>query len=176
MKELLITSGYPRSGSTYLNQALNLLYYPEQKANKNKHTVIAIEESNRIMVTFRNPLESISSWQAYPLYSEIDEDVRYYSRFYKGVLKNIHKVVLMDFDVFTKNIDYIKDKVFKNFGINTNRYITDIEVKETMLANNKQLNLPRGNEEELAAIRQQLTDFPGFSECVELYQQIKSLA
>lgn len=173
MKELLITSGFPRSGSTYLNQSINLLYYPEQEVNWNRHTVVAIEKANRIMVTFRNPADSIASWQKYPSNGHLEEDIRFYIRFYSAVLDNLNKVVLMDFDYFTKDLDYIKDKVFKNFGIETNRYITDSQVREAMLANGKDINLPRNNKEELALVKEQLQNTAGFDKCLELYAQLK---
>ena len=173
MKELLITSGFPRSGSTYINQALNLLYYPEQEVNWNRHTVVAIEKASRIMVTFRNPVDSISSWQKYPSNGYLEEDVKFYIRFYSAVLDNLNKVVLMDFDHFTKDLDYIKDKVFKNFGIETNRYVTDAQVKEAMLASGKDINLPRNNKEELALVKEQLQNTAGFDRCLELYTQLK---
>lgn len=173
MKELLITSGFPRSGSTYLNQALNLLYYPEQEVNWNRHTVVAIEEANRIMVTFRNPTDSIASWQKYPSNEHLESDVKFYVRFYSAALNNLDKIVLMDFDYFTKDIDYIKDKVFKNFGIQTNLCVTDAQVREVMLDNGKHINLPRDNKDELALVKEQLQNTAGFDKCLELYAQLK---
>lgn len=173
MKELLITSGFPRSGSTYLNQTLNLLYYPEQEVNWNRHTVVAIEKANRIMVTFRNPTDAIASWQKYPSWAELEADVKFYIRFYSAVLDNLNKVVLMDFDYFTKDLDYVKDKVFKNFGIETNRYVTDAQVKEAMLASGKEINLPRNNQEELNLTKEELNLTKDFDKCLELYAQLK---
>ncbi len=175
MKELLITSGFPRSGSTYLNQAINLLYYPEQEVNWNRHTVVAIENATTIMVPFRNPVDAIASWHKYPSNGQLDADIKYYIRFYKAVLDNLNKVVLMDFDYFTKDIDYIKDKVFKNFSISTNRYVTDAEVKQEMLKNGKEINLPQNNQDELDAVKKRLTQEPLFEECVSLYNQVKQL-
>lgn len=173
MKELLITSGFPRSGSTYLNRALNLLYYPEQEVNWNRHTVVAIEKTNKIIVTFRNPADAIASWHKYPSGGQLEADIKYYIRFYSAVLNNLNKVVLMDFDYFTKDIDYIKDKVFKNFGIETNRYITDTEIKEAMLANGKDINLPRDNQEELSLVRNNLISMDSYQECFSLYTELK---
>lgn len=176
MKELLITSGFPRSGSTYLNQALNLLYYPDQEVNWNRHTVVAIEKANRIMVTFRNPADSIASWQKYPSNGHLEEDVRFYIRFYSAVLDNLNKVVLMDFDYFTKDLDYVKGKVVNNFGLETNRYVTDSQVREAMLANGKDINLPRNNKEELDAVKMALVNTLEFQACLDLYAQLKNYA
>lgn len=175
MKELLITSGFPRSGSTYLNQALNLLYYPDQEVNWNRHTVVAIKQADNIMVTFRNPVDSIASWHKYPSNGQLEEDIKYYLRFYKAVIENLNKVSLMDFDYFTKDIEYIKDKVLKKFGISTDNVTTDSQVKEAMLANNKELNLPRNNKEELEVIKAELQQMPEFTECLKVYATLKKL-
>lgn len=173
MKEFLITSAFPRSGSTYLNQALNLLYYPKQEVNQNRHTVISLETVTSIMVAFRNPLDSIASWHLYPSTGQLNSDISFYIRFYSAVLNNINKVILMDFDFFTKDIDYIKDKVFKNFGIKTDNYVIDAQVKEAMLINNKEINLPVNNQQELNIIKEQLTEEPLFIECVKLFNKLK---
>ena len=174
MKELLITSGYPRSGNTYLNQTLNLLYYPKQEVNYNYHTVQAIINHKKIIVPFRNPLNAIASWHILPSAGKLDADIRYYIRFHKAVFDNLNKIVLMDFDYFTKDIDYIKNKVFENFGIGTDNQVIDSQIRETMLANNKEINLPRNNKEELDIVKAELQRMAGFNECVELYNALKS--
>lgn len=175
MKEFLITSAFPRSGSTYLNQALNLLYYPKQEVNQNRHTVISLETVTSIMVAFRNPIDCISSWHKYPSHGQLDSDINYYVRFYKTVLNNLNRVVLMDFDYFVKDIDYIKAKVFKNFSIDTDNYVTDTQVKEAMLANSKEINLPRNNKKELDAVKVQLKQMSEFAQCVDLYKRLKQV-
>jgi hypothetical protein len=174
MKELLITSGFPRSGSTYLNQALNLLYYPEQEVNWNRHTVISIEQADQIMATFRNPIDSIASWNKYPSNGLLEADIQYYVRFYSAVLNNLDKVVLMDFDLFTQDLEYIKSRVLDNFGISTDAAVTDAQVKEAMLLNNKEINLPRNNKEELDAVKAILSNLPEFQECLSIYATLKS--
>ena len=173
MKELLITSGFPRSGNTYLNQALNLLYYPNETVNENRHTVIAIEKFDKIMVPFRNPLDSIPSWQKFPSGGYLEEDVKFYIRFYSAVLTNLHKIVLMDFESFTKDIEYIKNKVLKTFNLDSKQDITDFEIKEKMLMNGKNKNLPQNNQEELLEVKLVLQDLPNFAECLELHNLLK---
>lgn len=175
MKKLLISSGYPRSGNTYLNYCLHLLYFPNEVVNNNIHTVTGIEKLDKVIVPFRNPLDCISSWYTYPWESSIQEDIQYYIRFHKAVLDNLHKIVLIDFDFFTQDIDYIKDKVFKNFGIDTTNFVTDIQVKETMLANSKELNLPRNNKLELDVVKAELQQIPEFTECIDLYARLKRI-
>ena len=170
---MLITSGFPRSGSTYLNQALNLLYYPEQEVNWNRHTVIAIEKANRIMVTFRNPLDAIASWHKYPSMGTLEADIQFYIRFYSSVLKKLKKVVLMDFDYFTKDIEYVKERILTNFSLESTNDVTDDEIKKIMIENNKKINLPQNNKEELDIVKKKLTTIEEFQRCIELFNELK---
>jgi hypothetical protein len=172
MKEL-ITSAFPRSGSTYLNQALNLLYYPQEPANNNSHSAVTIEKAQKIMVPFRNPRDSIASWHKYPSNGLLEADIKYYVRFYSCALNNLNKVVLMDFDNFTQDIEYIKSQVFINYNLTTDRLITSDEVKMAMLLNGKEINLPRNNKVELDLIKNKLESMPEFQQCVKLYDSLK---
>lgn len=175
-EKALITSGYPRSGNTYLNQALQLLYYPAQsKVNSNRHSVIAIEKHQKILVPFRNPLDAIASWHKYPQNSTLQEDVKFFIRFHKAVLDNLHKIVLMDFDYFTKDLNYIIENVRNAFEFEPIAETTDEQVKTTMLANAKEINLPRNNQEELNVVKNMLQEMPKFDECLELYATIKTI-
>jgi len=175
VEQPFVTSEFPRSGGTYLNTTLQLLYYPNTFFVKNQHTVSAIEKAEKIIVPIRNPLDCISSWYVFSQSVSLEMDIKFYSRFHSAVLSNISKVILMDFGQFTKDIDYIKDKVFKNFGIDTNRNITDEQVRQAMLTNGKDINLPRNNKEELDAVKDVLPNEPGFDRCVELYNQMKGI-
>lgn len=173
LSDKFVISGYPRSGNTYLSFAFKLLYYPDLELYRHTHTVIAITKSDKAFVPFRNPVDSIASWNEYPLSSKIQDDIKYYIRFYKGVLDNLDKAVLMDFDYFTKDIEYIKSKVLKNLGIGTDNYVTNELVKQEMLLNGKQNNLPRNNQDQLNAVKEQLVNEPLFEQCVELYNKLK---
>lgn len=176
MKELLITSGFPRSGNTYINYALNLLYYPKEEVNWNRHTVLAIEQTNKIIVPFRNPIDAIASWHKYPSDGHLDSDISFYIRFYSAVLNNLEKVIFMDFNYFIKDLNYIKNKVFTNFGIGAVAETTDAKIKEAMLVNGKEINLPRNNQEKLEAAKIALVEIPEFQNCLDLYAQLKNCA
>jgi hypothetical protein len=175
MKDL-ITSAFPRSGSTYLNQALQLLYYPTEEVNRNRHTTIAIEKSEKIIVSFRNPKDSIASWHKYPSNGLLEADIKYYVRFYSYVLDNLNKVVLMDFDLFTQDLEYTKSKVLDNFDISTDQVVTDAQVKEAMLANGKEINLPRNNKDQIDKIKAELSKIPEFQDCLSIYNSLLNLA
>lgn len=174
MKDL-ITSAFPRSGSTYLNQALQLLYYPTESVNLNRHSVVAIEKAEKIMVPFRNPKDSIASWHKYPSNGLLEADITFYIRFYSYVLDNLNKVVLMDFDKFTQDIEYIKSQVSINYNLTTDKLVTNDEVKMAMLVNGKEINLPRNNKAELDLIKASLESMPGFNQCIDLYARLKQI-
>jgi hypothetical protein len=174
MKDL-ITSAFPRSGSTYLNQALQLLYYPTEEVNRNRHTTIAIEKSEKIIVSFRNPKDSIASWHKYPSNGSLEADIKYYVRFYSFVLGNLDKVVLMDFDKFTQDIEYIKSQVADSYNLTTDALVTNDEVKMAMLVNGKEINLPRNNKAELDLIKASLESMPEFTKCVDIYARLKQI-
>lgn len=169
MKELLITSGYPRSGNNYLNQALNLMYYPKDQVNWVRHTTKAIDNAEKIMVPFRNPLDSISSWHNYPSNGSLTADVNYYLRFYSSVLQNLNKVVLMYFDYFINGIDYIKNKTLKYLQIKPLNEISHQKVIDAMVKNGKEMNLPRNDKEQLLQTKTVLSKVKGFTECLKIH-------
>lgn len=169
----VVISGYPRSGNIYLSYALQLLYYPHKPWNLPRHTVSSIENNSKAIVPFRNPLDCISSWHSFfpelPIKSHID----FYIRFNNAVIKNMDKITLMDFDLFTNDLGYIKDVVSKNFGTTPVAETTDYEIKSIMIEKEKEVNLPRNNKEELAQIKEQLQNTAEFDKCLELYAQLK---
>lgn len=172
-KQLLRTTGYCRSGNTYLNYTLNHLYYNTEPVNLNWHTVAKLDARDRMMVPIRHPLDCISSWHLYPSGHLLDADIRFYLRFHNAVLEKINKVVLMDFDYFTNDLEYIKSKVSDNYGLTTDSTATIDQIKQSMLTSNKKINLPRNNQEELNAVKEQLVNEPLFEQCIELYNKLK---
>jgi hypothetical protein len=152
------------------------LYYPTKPVNENRHTIVAIEKMDKILVPFRNPKDSIASWHNYPSEGSLESDVRFYIRFYSFVSNNLSKIVLMDFNNFTNDIDYIKDKVLKNFAIQTNCYVTDAQVKEKMLTNAKEINLPTQNQTQLLETKTLLLKVLGFQECILIYDKLQQAA
>jgi hypothetical protein len=105
----------------------------------------------------------------------LEADIKYYVRFYSYVLDNLDKVVLMDFDNFTQDIEYIKSQVSDNYNLTTDALVTNDEVKTAMLVNGKEINLPRNNKEELDAVKLILENTSKFDECIEIYARLKAL-
>lgn len=174
-KNKLITSAFPRSGSTFLNFALKSLYYNEEP-NINFHTVASINKYEKIIVPFRNPVDSIASWNIYPSNHVLEMDIKYYIRFYTEALNNSDKVVFFDFSKFTIDLEYIKRGVYENFNIQPTYSTTIEDIKGLMIIEKKDLNLPRDNKEELGIIKKELSTMPAFGQCQELYKRLLETA
>lgn len=169
----LITSGFPRSGNYFLKYSLSALYEPKYQISGVQHTTKSFIKNNLTLVPFRNPLDSIASWQIFESKGSLSDDVNFYIRFYSAILENLEKIILLDFDSFTKNFIYIENKLFDTLQILANENVTDVQVKENMLEDGYQLNLPRNNKEELALVKEQLQNTAGFNQCLKLYAQLK---
>lgn len=168
-----MTSGYPRSGNTFLNQALNLIYYPDQVANLNNHSVSVITKKNKIIVPIRNPEDCIASWHNYSGQGTFLADIKFYLRLHNAVKNNLDKIVLINFDYFTKDLEYIKNKIKKNFDIDSVANPTINDIKNAMLETKREKHLPRNNKDLLDATKEELIKMPELQECIKLYEELK---
>ena len=175
MRDLLITTGFTRSGNTYLNYSFRSLYYPQENPRLNFHSVSSMEKYDHLFVPFRNPKDCIASWHRYPSGGHLEEDIKYYLRFYKAALENLDKITLMDFNKFTTSLEYIKDKVKGSLDLDQVANPTDSKIKATMIDSEKTINLPVNNKAELDVIKAQIVEIPSFQECIELYDSLKSV-
>ena len=175
IKNTLKAVGYPRSGNTFLSYAIQNLYFPEEEINKTYHIISGILNRNKTLVPFRNPIDSIVSFLVFKGSDDYLTEINYYCDFNSGVLSNLNKVVLMDFDYFTKDLDYIKEKVKTNFFIDPVNNPTIDDIKNSMNEYHKKKNLPRNNKDLLDSKKDLLKQMPEFQECVDLYQKLKAL-
>ena len=172
MKELLMTSAYPRSGQTFLNYALKHLYY-EDAANTNYHTAKSLVGLNKPIVSVRKPLDCIASWSNYPSGGGLIDDINYYLRFHNKVLDNKDRIVIVEFEKFTVDGNYLITKIKKEFDIDPiNNWDLDT-IKFSMLKNEKDRNLPVSNYDNINRIKKELETMPEFQDCIELYNTLK---
>lgn len=171
----LITSGFPRSGNYFLKYSLSALYEPKYQISGVQHTTKSFIKNNLTLVPFRNPLDSIASWQIFESKGSLSDDVNFYIRFHSAVLENLDKIILLDFNSFTKDFIYIENRLLDRLQILANKNVTDVEVKAKMLEDGYQLNLPRNNKEEIDKIKAEILKSPYFIECLEIYDQLKVL-
>jgi hypothetical protein len=175
VRDFLFTTGFPRSGNTYLNYSFKSLYYPEENPRLNFHSVSSMEKYDHLFVPFRNPQDCISSWHNYPSNGQLEEDIKYYLRFYTAALENLNKLTLMDFNKFTNSLEYIKYKVKGSLSIDPIANPADSDIKAAMLDSGKTINLPVNNKAKLDVIKAQIVEIPSFQECLELYESLKSV-
>jgi len=176
MKEFLLTSAYPRSGQTFLNYALKYLYYKDI-VNENLHTVKPLVNLKKPIVSIRNPLDSISSWSNYQYNNNqtknLLDDIKFYIRFYSAVLDNKDKLVIVEFEEFTVDGNYLVSRMKQEFDIDPiNTWDLDA-IKSSMLENGKSKNLPVDNYDNINKLKEQLKAMPEFEECISLYNRLK---
>jgi hypothetical protein len=67
------------------------------------------------IVPIRKPEESISSWAKFSNTDDIDGIIKWYERFYAGILDNVNNVTIFAFDDFAANplsmVDYLVNKL-----------------------------------------------------------------
>jgi hypothetical protein len=175
-----VVSGYPRSGNTFLNCAISLMYAIDEP--RYNHTVKALEHFEKILTPYRNPVDCISSWSYLQqtnlkrndqvLSETIDSDITYYIRFGEKSLEVKKKITFLNFDIFTKDLAYIEEAVAKTFGLKKVRTASLDEVKEYMLTTSRSNNLPQNNRVALDALKLKVSSNPSIDRCLEIYQEI----
>ena len=178
-----IVCSYPRSGNTYLNHYIPLAYATNGGFRGNWHTVDKIENStDKVLVAIRNPLDCIASWANYQLTlfnfdltevteDSVEDDINYYLRFMQAVLDNKDNVVLFDFDEFTTDLSYVDGLIASELGLTKSVSISDEQVQNYMIKNQRQKNLPEDND--LSAIKTMVQNNPKYADCVALYNAVK---
>ena len=176
-----VVCGYPRSGNTYLNHYVSMAY-GNGEFKGNWHTVDKVETStDKVLVSIRNPLDCISSWANYQLSlfnfdltevteESVEDDINYYLRFMQAVLDNKDNVVIFDFDEFTADLSYV-DNLISEIGLTKLTSVSDEDVKDAMVENQRQKNLPEDND--LNAIKTMVQNNPKYTDCVALYNAVR---
>jgi hypothetical protein len=163
--------GFPRSGNNFLLTATSLAYHISQHGCV--HTVEAIRRSNKVFVPFRNPLDCIPSWMRLRNESVLDV-VNHYCRFSRYVIDNAQKCVLLDFDEFSRNLNYFFDAVLGEIGLapcaQTNR---DLVISSLM--KKKPLNLSVKSASGAQFERQCLIESGHFEEVADIHKKLKSI-
>lgn len=165
--------GFPRNGNTFLIYSINKIYvYPE--IQRTRHTVKAIEKADKAVVPLRYPAECLTSGFDNGFDIEtLKAYVKYYIRFTKSVLDNKNKLTILEFDKFTVNLDYIKSEIKKNYNIDPVNNPSIDEIKENMIENGRDWNLPKDSYTNRDIAKESLLQLPEYEECLELYNQLK---
>jgi hypothetical protein len=179
---LIYTAGFPRSGNHFLNYAINLLYYPEFPNQPVQHSIWVFRDSMlaraRCFAPFRHPLDCISSWDTHKISismeRDLDKDIEEYINFNTYVLQNFSRVTSLDFDKFTVDIEYIKERILTRSDIEPVASTTVEEVTAKMVAENRNAHLPRVYEDELEEAKAYILSHPRYQECLDIYEELKA--
>jgi len=169
-KNKLITSGYPRSGNMFLNYALSEMYFPNEEPQNPEHFVYVLEQNNNVIIPLRNPEDCIYSWHNFKIQKEnsLTPDFIFYKRFHLYVLENINRHMVLDFNLFTKDLSYISNRL----NLKPINYSTVDLVKDRMLKDNNHWNLPRNDYNFNRATKEEVLANPMMDECKALYNEI----
>ena len=174
-------SGFPRSGNTYLSFAIKNMYL-DYNVYSHNHTTSFLENSknNFNIVPIRNPIDSIASYIMFlpesgstKIESPID-CINYYIRFYKYIEKNIEKLCILDFDIFTKDMLYVTDSISKKFNIKNNTFYSNDEIMEKLkIIEVDKKFLPREYTDQRKYYNELFSSLLTNSECLDIYNRIK---
>lgn len=174
-KDKLMTVGYPRSGNTFINYFL-IKEYGNPKQDLWKHTAFALSNNQNIIVPIRKPIDCISSYISFlgntaPSLPYIN----YYIRFHENVLNNKKNILIAKFEDFISDFTILRESIKNKFGFISNNQYSVLDIKNEMIQDSKEINLPRENFNP-ENVRQEILQNEKYSECVELYEEIGKLA
>ncbi len=87
-------------------------------------------------------------------------------------MNNLNKVTLMNFDYFTKDLEYIKGKVKESINIESIYSVSDKQIKDYMIEDKKNKNLPLSNPDNVSIIKETLVNTEIFKECLVIYDNL----
>ena len=132
----------------------------------------------------RNPLDALVSYSFLGQMTDAELHknnafigmVKYYVRLNKTALQNKHKIILLDFDLFTQNTDYIYDKADKHLGIKPVQTLTAKEVLDIMSEHNKHEHIPRDNAFAKISRAEYILEHFDLTEANNVYHELKMSA
>jgi hypothetical protein len=172
----MLVSAYCRSGQTFTRFALQLLYGVELPSTNHKVSFLRDNAANGLttLVTFRNPLDAIASWNNFWQESTLQQDIAFWKRYYTYVIENPKHITLLDFEKFTIDLDYLVAKI----GQEPIADVTIEDVKTFMATHSVDItHLPNPDKAEtLATIKSELETMEEFEKLLPIYEQLKILA
>lgn len=115
MDRVVISAGFPRSGTSFL---LNCLVnaFPNEKVLRLSWEPITLRDINCI-VPFRCPSETIPSASIFFKESNIESVIKWHNRFMSEIIKNIDHLILIDFYSLIKDPKKEIKKISKVYNI-----------------------------------------------------------
>ena len=177
-------SGYPRSGNTFLNFVVRELY-----GSKNPYLVRSHDEldilnnlEKNVCVVIRNPLQSIASYNQFrtQLTTDkntnvtLDDDFDRYLRYYNFIDKHLDQVLLMNFAKFSKDSEYIINKINTKFNVKPLVHLDVKVLKQKMTEKGGRNHLPRKPNETRQQIENEVLEHPLYKDVLDLHDYLIS--
>jgi hypothetical protein len=180
----LVIAGFFRTGNTFLETCIESMYKDVKCISLHEHSVIylskQVEQKNNIIVPIRNPIDTVASFYEFKKFLnrkdagvDIDLDIKFYTRYMNYVYENFDNILCLDFDIFTKNLDYISNLISKKFKIEkTNNADLDL-INEYMERNKKMFFNKRNEYLPDLKIKEDALNLNEAQEAIEIYSKIK---
>lgn len=180
--------GFPRSGNMFLYSSLASIY-GSNAIDRPNHAVLKLKEvvdnNSNVVVPFRKPEDCIASWAlykeviypdyAYNLTYSINDHISFYLRYMTECLLVKDKVVFLDFEKFTENINYVKTLILEKFSISTDSDLTILDIKEKMILDGLSIHLPTDTAPQLQGYKTQVLENERYQELLEIHSQIQEI-
>ena len=111
----IISSGFPRSGNTFLGQLLEQSF-PDVDVVEFTHNTNTLDIAGCI-VPLRNPYLSVPSWCTFAGEPDLEGAARWYMRFNTKVLNNIDNLFVVDFVELSTTPLSVIDRISNQFNI-----------------------------------------------------------
>lgn len=126
----LVVSAYPRTANTFFIVALEHIQKREIKIAHHLHVpalaMRGIKRNIPTVVLVRKPEDAISSLLIREQHISIDLAIKAYIQFHKPLLKNLNRVLIVDFSRITEDFPSIIDEINRKFGMQLENY-SDLE-------------------------------------------------
>ena len=173
----IIVAGFFRTGNTFIETCINAMYKDNKCISVHDHSVKylskQIEQGKYIVSPVRKPLDSISSFYEFKKFlnkkdekEKISMDIKFYTRYMNFLYDN--------FDIFTKNVEYTSNSIYKKFQIQkTNDIDLDLinqymEKNKSMFFNKRDVFLPSDE------IKKDILNTEEIKYAMDIYNKLKN--
>ena len=170
----LTVSGYPRTGTTYLQECLKIAFTDIEIVN-GFHKIKLLTNPELKITTLRNPLDSVSSWIVfcYPTSIVIDDAVEWYCSFVSTAIEHIDSTAIFEFDSLIANPNQQMQSLGRRIGIDP------LPIMETQISKIMQDNYARSfpniNTQKKQDYYERVINSSCYSEARNLYAKASTL-
>lgn len=153
----LVIEAFPRCANTFFTMAIYLSQKKKINLANHYHStaqiLLALKYNKPIVTIIREPIPAISSLIIrHPKISQV-QALKSYIQFYECILKNKHKILIVNFDDATKNLNVCINRINNKFRMNLQQTVNEQfedDVFDAIKCRNKSFNNNQLNESTIA--------------------------